>query len=467
MLSRILLATGNNQINTAVIKKGFKAIGIAQNRNEIAALCAKHTPDILLYGEGLEGDENSIQLLLKISRDYPKTRIIYLAGPTNIEIESNLNALGSLVLAGIYDIFHGKSLKPKDLFKMLTTPTAADEVEYLTAGFKRHNAQSSIEIEIPTGEEERVVSYDNVTVISSIKPGSGKSFTAVNLAAGIAKYGINNKNGQRPRVAIVEADLQNLSIGTLLCQDHDPKRNLKTVMDKIGSIIDVTGDLVGTEAEMQEVNRFILNSFKEYDRVKNLKALSGSQLTFEEVENIYGFYYVYLIEQILDEFDVIIVDTNSSLMHASTLPLLSMAKKCYYVLNLDFNNVNNNERYRQTLKSIGVLDKTKYILNGNIPKHAEAEFGGKYEELSFNDRTLEDSVFELSGKIPKLPEIVFNNRSYSGIPVVLDSEDHTLEARYEILKIANQIYPIANLDELEGKVANYLNKNKKKKSLFY
>lgn len=465
MLQRMFLATGNNQINAAIVKKGYKVIGSAQKREEILQQCEQLEPDILLYGEVLQGEIPSIELLISLSRQFPKLRIIYLAGYRNIENEAQLNALGSLVLAGIYDIYHEKKLGAQELFNLINNPKTAEEMDYLTAGFKKHNSDKTTTIEVPTEEKEASV-YDNVTVISSIKPGTGKSFCSVNLAAGIAKYGVPTPDGRRPRVAIVEADLQNLSVGTLLCMEHDPKRNLKTVMDKIGTIIDVSGDLVGSRSEIEEVNRHMLNSFCEYDRVKNLKALTGSQLTFEEVENIYGFYYVYLIEQIIDHFDVIIVDTNSSLMHASTLPLLSMAKTCYYILNLDFNNVNNNERYRETLRSIGILDKTKYILNGNIPKHMEEEFGGKYEELEFNEETLRDSVFDVQGKIPKLPEIVFNNRSYSGIPVVLDTAEHTLEARYEILKIANQIYPIAKLEQLEQQVQNYLNKAKKKRSIF-
>lgn len=465
MLQRMLLASGNDKINAAIIKKGYKSIGTVLNKGDVFSKCESLNPDILLYGEVLQGEEKSIELLLSVKKAFPKTRIIYLAGQRNLEMDSQLNALGSLVLSGIYDIYHEKTLGAQTLFDLINNPKTLEDVDYLTAGFKKQNADSNINIQVPE-EAAPPNSYDNVFVISSIKPGTGKSFVSVNLAAGIAKYGVPNKEGKKPRVAILEADLQTLSVGTLLCIEPDNKKNLKTVMDRIGSIISVNGDLIGGRNEIEDVNSYILNCFTEYDRSKNLKALTGSQLTFEEVENIYGFYYIYLIEQIVEHFDVIIVDTNSSLIHASTLPLLSMAKTCYYILNLDFNNVNNNERYRETLRSIGVLDKTKYILNGNIPKHTEEEFGGKYEELLFNDAALSDSVFDVQGKIPKLPEIVFNNRAYSGVPVVLDTEDHTLEARYEILKIANQIYPIAKLDKLEQQTANYIMKSKKKKSIF-
>lgn len=462
MLERILVSTGNNKINAAIIKKGYNVVGTALTREKIPSMCESLEPDILVYGEVLEGEVASNELLISLAQTFPNMRIVYLAGYRNIENKRHLRDLGSLVLSGIYDIYHEQKLGAKQLFELIEHPKTAEEMVYLTAGFKK-NTTVNTSIDVPD-IEETLNAYNNVFVISSIKPGTGKTFLSTNLAAGIAKYGMPNKDGKRPRVAIVEADLQNLSIGTLLCMEANPKHNLKTVMDRIGSIIDTSGELIGEREDIEEVNRYILNAFDEYDRVKNLKALTGSQLTFEEVENIYGFYYIYLIEQIVDQFDVIIIDTNSSLVHASTLPLLSMAKTCFYILSLDFNNINNNQRYRETLRSIGVLDKTKYILNGNIPEHAQDDFGGRHESLIYSAESLADSPFDLKGKIPKLPEIVFNNRSYTGIPVVLDNEDFTLETRYEILKVANQIYPIAKLDKLEKQTTQYIAKLKKKRS---
>ena len=57
-------------------------------------------------------------------------------------------------------------------------------------------------------------------MISSIKPGCGKSFVSTNVATAIAKFG-DKKDGRQPRVCILEADLQTLSVGTLLSLEDD------------------------------------------------------------------------------------------------------------------------------------------------------------------------------------------------------------------------------------------------------
>ena len=290
--------------------------------------------------------------------------------------------------------------------------------------------------------EEHVV--DNLSIISSIKPGTGKSFLSVNVACAIARYGKKTKEGRPPRVALIEGDLQNLSIGTLL-QLEDSKKNLKSVMDKISNIVTKEGDFIGNPYQVESVNEYIKSSFLPYGKLKNLECLVGSQLSFEEIEDIVPYYYVYLVEAIAMDFDVVIVDTNSALTHVTTFPLLQMAKNCFYILNLDFNNIRNNTRYRETLRSIGVLDKVKYVLNEDITKDV---MKGKKEELIYTSDHLHESGFDLVGKIPLIDKIIFLNRLYNGTPVVLDEGNpYTEPAKRELLKVANEIYPIEGFRE--------------------
>ncbi len=290
--------------------------------------------------------------------------------------------------------------------------------------------------------EEHVV--DNLSIISSIKPGTGKSFLSVNVACAIARYGKKTKDGRPPRVALIEGDLQNLSIGTLL-QLEDSKKNLKSVMDKISNIVTKEGDFIGNPYQVESVNEYIKSSFLPYGKLKNLECLVGSQLSFEEIEDIVPYYYVYLVEAIAMDFDVVIVDTNSALTHVTTFPLLQMAKNCFYILNLDFNNIRNNTRYRETLRSIGVLDKVKYVLNEDITKEV---MKGKKEELIYTSDHLHESGFDLVGKIPLIDKVIFLNRLYNGTPVVLDEGNpYTEPAKRELLKVANEIYPIEGFRE--------------------
>lgn len=468
MKKTILVASGQPLIDEAINKfSNYEVLGAVEYKKELHEAVKTLNPEILLLGEGLSGSDSLMQVMLQLVKDFPNLRIVYLAGYVDLRDEAKVSSLGILVMAGICDIVHDQSIKFEALRNILDNPKTPEQMNYLTKRVASTKGKNLIEFEIPEEEvpaaEEDI--YQNLFVVSSIKPGTGKSFLSTNLATAIASFGVE-VNGRKPRVALIEGDLQNLSVGTLL-QIDDDKRNLKSVIDKISTIINDNGKLTGDLKETEEVNAFIKTCFKPYYRTKNLEALVGSKLTFSEIENVKPYHYVYLIESIIKEYDVVIIDSNSSLTHVTTYPLLHMAKSCYYVLNLDFNNVRNNVRYKDILKEIGVLDKVKYILNEDIVQDAGdgASAGTDIEELIFTADHLDDSDFKLEARIPMLPKTVFLNRLYEGTPVVLDDKKYTLKARYELLKAANQIWPIKNFNAIEEEVLN--SKTKKKKGLWF
>lgn len=466
---RVLAASGQKVIDDAIRKfEGYEVVDSIEYKREIVEAVSFHQPDILLVGEGLSGQESLIEIMLQLVKEFPNLRIVYLAGYVDMRDETKVNALGVLVMAGIYDIIHEQKITVQALKNILDSPKTVEQMSYLTKRVKENSAKmhkNVIEFEITEDEEQDEDVYKNLHVVSSIKPGTGKSFLSTNIATAIATYGVE-VNGRKPRVALIEADLQNLSVGTLL-QIEDDQKHLKAVIDKISTIINENGILAGDLKQTEDVNEFIRSCFKPYYRAKNLEALVGSQLTFSQIEHVKPYHYVYLIESIIDEYDVVIVDSNSSLTHVTTYPLLHMAKSCYYVLNLDFNNVRNNVRYKEVMKEIGILDKVKYVLNEDIvPGTPESQVAGiDVEELIFTADHLDDSDFKLEARIPMLPKTVFLNRLYEGTPVVLDNKPYTLKARYELLKVANQIWPIKNFKEIEQEVLNA--KNKKKRGLFF
>ncbi|MFF2531574.1 CpaE family protein [Brevibacillus sp. NPDC058079] len=468
-MKKILVASGQREIDQAIKKfENYEVVDAVEYKREIMEAIEFHQPEILLIGEGLSGQESLMQIMLQLVKNYPNLRIVYLAGYVDMRDESKISALGVLVMAGIYDIVHEQSITLQTMRNLLDNPKTEEQVAYLTKRMKDHTAKNKnlIEFEIPedeTKQDEDI--YNNLFVVSSIKPGTGKSFLSTNLATAIATYGVEI-NGRKPKVALIEADLQNLSVGTLL-QIEDDKKNLKAVIDKISTIINENGNLTGDMKQTEDVDAFIKSCFKPYYRAKNLEALVGSQLTFSQIEGVKPYHYVYLIDSIIKEYDVVIIDSNSSLTHVTTYPLLHMAKSCYYVLNLDFNNVRNNVRYKDILKEIGIMDKVKYVLNEDIVKDntESVSMGMDVEDLIFTADHLDDSDFKLEARVPMLPKTVFLNRLYEGTPVVLDNKGYTLTARYELLKVANQIWPIKNFKEIEQEVDN--SKVKKKKTKWF
>lgn len=464
---KVLVATGQGPINKAVTQlEGYEVVGEVNLREKLENMTLSLRPDILLVGEALVGetDTSLVTHLLNVKRTSPNVRIVYLA-LLDPHDEVKIGALSVLISLGVYDIVYNKKLNYQILKEILDEPMNYDDKD-IQKILKRSQKKSVLEAtdnQIDFQVPEEVIkesfddgSYENVAVVSSIKPGTGKSFVSSNIAVAIAQYGKPMKNGKKPKVAIIEADLQNLSIGTLL-QIEDDKKNIKTAVDKISTIVTDSGNLISDSEKILEVNEFIKSCFLPYKQVNNLYALVGSHLTFEQVENLRGIHYGYLIDAIVDEFDVIIIDSNSSLAHSTTYDLLTRAKNCFYVLNLDFNNVRNNIRYKGILNEIGIGHRVKYVLNEDITNSE-----GQQEELMFNLDHLVGEGFEFVSRIPLIPKSVFLNRLYAGTPIVLDEKPYTAKAKYELLKVANEVYPIKDLESMNP----YVGASEEKKGFF-
>lgn len=445
---RIVLATGNSRIDDLVKEyTGYNIVGSAKYSDDLEDVVKNLQPEILLVTESIKGNISLHSSLLKIKGNNPQLRIIYVLGELNLKSTKDVDSLALLVLAGIYDIIIEPKISIDMLKRAIDDEKEEEDVKYIynaSSYNKKSNSgkKANIEFVMPKEFEEKDEDLvDNLFAISSVKPGTGKSFISVNLAAAIAEYGKPSKNRKSPKVGLIEADLQNLSLGTLL-QIEDKNKNIKKALEKISEILDEEGNLKKDEKKILEVDEYIKNCFVPYSKNKNLLALVGSHITFEELQDINSFHYMYLIDSIIDYFDVLIIDTNSALTHTTTYPMLKKAKACYYVLNLDYNNARNNARYRDTLKRMGLSDKVKYVLNENITKEMEKEYD---EKLLFNADSLEKANFKLEAKIPVIPKPIFLNKLYQGIPIVLDKSKKTEEIRREILKVANQIYPLKNM----------------------
>lgn len=454
MRNQILLATGYKELDKRIEQfEGYEFVGQINYKRELIEKALSLQPDTIIISDYLTGKDNLHELLVRLKKDAPSIRIIYITGKVQMNDVPRVMGLGNLVLLGVYPLIVEDKLTPKKIHYVLENPIQEEEVEFLLKFHKKSGEKKETlfeledEVNLQDIEED---GYKNVFNISSIKPGTGKSFISVNVSLNIAKYG-KNKDGKPPTVAVIEADLQNLSLGTLFGIEDD-KYNLKTAMERIATIVNEAGELVNDIAKIEEVNKFVLECFRPYYGVSNLRALVGSQLTMEEIENIHEYLYLYMVELVAKEFDIVIIDTNSSIAHVTTYPLLRLATKTYYVLNLDFNNVRNNARYKSTLENLGVMDKVEYVLNENyVPEYLKMYGVEEPEELDFKEEDVKDNGFEIAGTLPMIPKSVFLNRLFNGTPIVLDEsiEAYSLLPRLQFAKLSNQIWEIDNLDWLE------------------
>jgi cellulose biosynthesis protein BcsQ len=466
---KILLATGQETLNNVIVNKVIpvvdgELVGKVDCKSDLLPYCQTLKPNVVIVTKVLSGtDKLMLETLLELHKMIPSIRIIYLAGQVDTNDKIKMTELGTLVINGIYDIHHEKTITKTILIDLIQNPKKRDDVSYLLKYMKTNQIMEDeiveFEEEVEDAGDVEKNGYKNVILVSSIKPGTGKSFLSSNLATDIARFGKKKKDGKKPSVALIEADLQNLSLGTLLGFEDDDKYNVKTVMSEIAKAFTKDGHLIDDEGEIKRINAFILRSFKPFIQVQNLSALVGSQLRWEEMDAIKPEYYAYLINVVKDAFDVIIIDTNSSLGHVTTLPLLHMCSKAYYVINLDFNNIRNNKRYQKTIQDMGFMDKVSYVLNEDIDKEYRKLIGQELlEDIQYDGDAIKDSGFNLVARIPEIPKEIFLNRLYESTPIILDDTDYTLKARIEISNVAKEIWEIDNYDWLTKEYSRYKSK---------
>lgn len=458
----VLLATGSEPINTAVKSLEYCIVDEIFERSLLRKACEDYNPSILLISENLAGkDHVLIEEILYIKSHHPRIRIIYLAGNVDIKNKEKVNRLASLVFAGIYDIYCEKKISKEILRNLLNNPKKFEDVEYLTKYLRKETLFNDSFVEIDNSSDEiqntEKYGYKNVILLNSIKPGSGKTFIAVNIATGLATFA-SKSDGSPLKVLIIDADLQNLSIGTLL-DIEDNKYNLKTLSNKISQILDNEGNLNGSAEKIIEVNDFIKRSCIQSKYIDNLWGIVGSQLTIEDAKKINPFMFLYIIDVLATEYDYIIIDSNSSFFHTTTYPMLRISGHIFYVMNLDYNNIRNNQRCKKDLYDLEVENKIKYILNEDIP----SDLMQGTEELIFNSLYIEKKLgYKFISKIPVIDKTVFLNRVFRAIPIIVDDKDYTLLARIELLKIVNCIHPIDNtLKKLKDELNSLTNLKRK------
>ena len=428
-------------------------IGTCQLRSDIPILMEQKQPDILVISDNIQGEEEIIEMIIQEHRKFPKTRIVYLAGVLDPKDLARTDQLGALVINGIYDIVLGK-ITPNLIRDIIIYPKSEASVAYLKTHLlskkaEIQNAVSGLEYEGFGEQIEAEKKNENIFLVWSPKPGSGKSFISANLAAGVAKYGVDH-----PKVALIDGDIQNLSIGNIMGLPEDKERNLKVAMQAISDILEGRCD---NEERMRRAEKTVKNSFVRYKNLANLDILAGSSLTPQEIYDlsITGDHYKKLMEIIGDVYDYIIVDLNSSIFHPSTYTLMELCKETFCIINLDYNNILNSSRYKSSLEQFGVSDKIHYILNQDFDNDGSGRFGTDKEELNLTGDNVEEKIVHLDARIPNVEPSIFFNRQLDGKPIILYKKSYTEQTRLAFLKLAERICPIEQsaIEELSHGVA--------------
>lgn len=444
----LILATKDKEFAEA-LKNHIEIVAVFERRtdllNNLSHLVGNS--DTLLVTDGFECEGECIDRILKdIKATYEDLRIIFIK---NREYNNRTKRiLQNLVEAGIYDIAIADDITLGDIINLINNRKSREEVSKI--------------LDSP----DYVGVYQKMFLFSSLKPGSGKTLMATNVAVAIAKYGQHSrqKDGTMlpPKVLLVDGDLANLAVGTLLRTDNYD-RNMLHALQKIRTYFGPNGELLLNEGEIQQAKNKIRTFLTRYEPCTNLYVMGATNIPRSELEQIAPEHFYFMMQQLVNAFNVIIVDSNSAFDHQTTAGLYDMSGHIFLLLDNDYNNIQNTLRYYRQIKELGYGDKVEFIVNKDISREMELTC---LEDLEFN--TNQFNEIDISYRVPLIDAGIVKTIDYGGTLVV--TSDLAPDAKKAILEVANSIWKIdyskVSEDELnqkqenkkENKILNFLNK---------
>lgn len=464
----LLLATGQDNIDTVIdsspmFKADFLVLDKIHRREMLLEKCEELNPDIVLVGENIGGKAPLIPILINIRAACPGTRIIFLLGkvsPGDDALQSNLGILASM---GVYDIIADSELSVTRLQYLLKNPQQeADVKNFLDKTKDSSGKRTTQEIQLTVPEEveneDSVRVYENLYTFVSPVGAVGKSTITRNVAIALNNYATPQLNGKKPKIAIIDLDLQ--GFGTSRYLDTLNKENsIFTALAAAREAIDELGEMRElTKVQDSEIHEKIKRSFVQTKKYKNLYVLGGDDKVYEkgDIYSINSYLLTFIIESMVSEFDVILVDANTNIEASIIFPLYSMSRTIFNILDISTNCFNMNKRYLTYLEDTGVYQaiNNKFILN-------------KAFDMTETYLTLRDVQNALNIQfdytIPMIPaQTMFNMTSRNEI-LVDSADDAAADFKASIFDLANSILPLRNFEELLISSGGKITRLKKKR----
>ena len=448
---KLLIATSIPNLGKAIqSKKKYDVVGIVDNIADTTVYLEDEV-DCLLVTERVNVRGNLTDDIIRIKNQYPMLRIVFFAS-TKLNNEYSIRQAYKFIEAAIYDLYYYSNVQLSDIVEMLDHPRSKGSTKHIEELYNK-TIQEQRESESGSIEDIVDLSRNNVYLFTSAKPGTGKSFIASNVAFTIAKYG-KMSNGNKPRVLLVEGDLQNLSVSTLF-GIQNKYHNLSLCLKEVQcfmqehSLDDWNSDM--SAGVKQNIQAACINS----NMLENLDIIESHDFSFEEIAETDSSSYYYLVDYLSTIYDIVIVDGNTSIQHKTTDPLYQLSKTLYFVFTTDYSNLHRNIRYSTFLDELNLSDKTKYILN-KADDVRDAKF-------NFTDDEIIDGHIDVSFKIPVVDISVMYNATYDHKLISNIKDFSTLKARLAFIKIANDIVRLQGMEELLQETEELKKAAKKKK----
>lgn len=102
----------------------IRVVGTMVSQLSIEDFLKKEPADVLMYREGLPGDADDFQFVIKLKVKYPNLRIAFIAGDRS----PGDKKVPLLITYAIYDILAGQTINITDMAKLITQPATLSDV---------------------------------------------------------------------------------------------------------------------------------------------------------------------------------------------------------------------------------------------------------------------------------------------------------------------------------------------------
>ena len=233
---KLIVASKINGFADAIKKQGYDVVASIDSTDELERIFAssESIANTLLVTEKINTKGSLVGVLLNIHEKYPEIRIIFLA-TGDLSNRFTVNQLYMLASKGIYDLFYQGKIDEQKLVDLIENPKTELDCQEI---FDTYDSLSTPQAQAqPEQIEKQIVNestaLDNVVAVTSVKPGTGKSFVSSNLAVTLAMYG-KKENGSKPKILLLEGDLQTLSIYTLFGIKDDNYKSVAYSIEGMG-----------------------------------------------------------------------------------------------------------------------------------------------------------------------------------------------------------------------------------------
>lgn len=409
-MKKIITALGNPNLSEKI--KKYKNIEILtkdiQYQEGIFEVLEKEKNiDFLILSENLLGKNKIENLIKKIKEKNNKLKIILVMENKNENIEN------ILYFNGVNKIFYNNE-KIINIIKYIENKNEEknteikNELENLKQLLIKNNIYLEDEKEIKENKKEKVINKkikkENTKVISIAGTGGiGKSIITLNLA------NILKENNQK--ILIIDFDILNKSLHTILGVNEYSKK-IKNKLQK--------NNLINNKINIKEL---IININKKVDLI------SGINLIFDSKYKISSEKIKFIIEELKEYYDLIIIDTSSECFLDYTKNILKESDIILFLLEANLVEIKKAKNLLKIYNKNWKIneEKIKLIIN-------------KYNEESVDEKIIKNifSEYKILGKIK------FNKKYNNLINKNFEENIYTKNIKKDYKKITEKIIKLKN-----------------------